>query len=60
MLELVFNTLRNVGLGIFVNGAFALQFSEIEQNLAILAVIEGISLMLVAGYGEIKFRKDKR
>lgn len=57
MLALIFNTIRNIGLGIFVNRAFALQFSKVSQVLAIWAVVEGIALMLFAGYGEIKFKR---
>lgn len=58
MLELIFNTIRNIGLGIFVNGAFALQFSNVSQDLAFYAVIEGISLMFFAGIGEIKIKRS--
>lgn len=58
MLELIFNTGRNIGLGIFVNGAFALQFSEVSQELAFYAVIEGILIMLFSGLGEMKFKRS--
>ena len=57
MLELIFNTTRNIGLGIFVNGLFALQFSEIPQEQAIYALSEGVLIMFFAGYGEIKFKR---
>ena len=57
MLELIFNTGRNIGLGIFVNGAFALQFSDVSQELAIWAIAEGIFVMLMAGFLELKNKK---
>ena len=58
MLELIFNTGRNIGLGIFVNGAFALQFSEVPQSQAIYAIDEGILIMFLSGLGEIKFKRS--
>ena len=57
MLEIIFNTGRNIGLGIFVNGAFALQFSNISQSEAIYAIAEGIIIMLLASFGEMKFKR---
>ena len=48
---------RNIGLGIFVNGAFALQFSNISQSEAIYAIAEGIIIMLLASFGEMKFKR---
>lgn len=59
MLELIYNTGRNIGLGIFVNGAFALQFGENMQEMAVLAVCEGIFIMFLAGYFELKQRRRK-
>lgn len=56
MKKLIFSTLRNIGLGIFVNGAFALQFGE-GGGLAYLAIVEGIAIMLLAGRYEL--RSDK-
>lgn len=53
MKELIFNTLRNIGLGIFVNGAFALQFGDAIMQ-AYWAVAEGIIIMLLAGFMEIR------
>lgn len=58
MLELIFNTGRNIGLGIFVNGAFALQFSEVPKSQAIYAIDEGILIMFLSGLGEIKFKRS--
>ncbi|ENP7015069.1 hypothetical protein ACUFCL_000330 [Campylobacter coli] len=58
MLELIFNTGRNIGLGIFVNGAFALQFSEVPKSQAIYAIVEGILIMFLSGLGEIKFKRS--
>lgn len=49
--------MRNIGLGIFVNGAFALQFTEAGAR-AHGAIFEGIIIMLLAGYTELKL-KDK-
>ncbi|MBQ7136179.1 hypothetical protein [Campylobacter sp.] len=40
---------KNIGLGIFVNGAFAWQFSEATQR-GFLAMIEGIVIMALAIY----------
>ena len=56
MTELVFNTARNIGLGIFVNGAFALQFGEATLQ-GYFAVAEGIIIMLLAGYMELRSKK---
>ena len=53
MLRLIFSTIRNIGLGIFVNGAFALQFVSGEAK-AYWAIAEGIAVMLLAGYAELK------
>lgn len=58
MLEITFNTLRNIGLGIFVNGAFILQFGE-STTSACYAIIEGIVLMFGAGYGELRYKRIK-
>ena len=55
MFSLIFSTLRNIGLGIFVNGAFALQFGD-AKNSAYYAIIEGILIMLFAGYAELKVK----
>lgn len=43
MLEL----LKNIGLGIFVNGAYALQFTD-EFERGLLGSFEGILVMLFA------------
>lgn len=40
---------KNIGLGIFVNGAFAWQFSEATQR-GFLTMIEGIVIMALAIY----------
>ena len=32
MIKIIFNTARNIGLGIFVNGAFALQFGDMSAQ----------------------------
>lgn len=56
MKEIIFNTARNIGLGIFVNGAFTLQFGEVALK-GWLAVAEGIVIMLWAGYLELKEKK---
>ncbi len=56
MIELIFNTARNIGLGIFVNGAFALQFAKVQIE-GYLAVAEGIVIMLLSGYMELRSRK---
>ncbi|MCR8679672.1 MULTISPECIES: hypothetical protein [Campylobacter] len=53
MLRLIFSTIRNIGLGIFVNGTFALKFGD-GGSLAYLAIVEGIEVMLLAGYAELK------
>ncbi|MGQ2715595.1 hypothetical protein ACT6DC_03960 [Campylobacter coli] len=58
MLELIFNTGRNIGLGIFVNGAFALQFSDVPQSQATYAIGEGILIMFLSGLGEIKSKRS--
>lgn len=58
MLELIFNTGRNIGLGIFVNGAFALQFSDVPQSQATYAITEGILIMFLSGLGEIKSKRS--
>ena len=47
MYKLFFSTLRNIGLGIFVNGAFALQFGDLKIE-AYIAIVEGILIMLFA------------
>ncbi|MGP1450914.1 MAG: hypothetical protein ACTTJS_07325 [Wolinella sp.] len=59
MLELIFSTLRNIGLGIFVNGAFALQFAEGDAR-AYGAIAEGIAAMLLAGYAELRAKRSNR
>ncbi|EAH4950151.1 hypothetical protein DZ997_01680 [Campylobacter coli] len=59
MLELIFNTGRNIGLGVFVNGAFALQFSDVPQSQATYAIAEGILIMFLSGLGEIKSKGVK-
>lgn len=46
MLELF----KNIGLGIFVNGAYALQFESGNEALAITATLEGILMMALAIY----------
>ncbi|MGP1580847.1 MAG: hypothetical protein ACTTH5_07510 [Wolinella sp.] len=56
MLELISSTVRNIGLGIFVNGAFALQFTEAGER-AYGAIFEGIVVMLLAGYAELRTRR---
>ena len=56
MYKLFFRTLRNIGLGIFVNGAFALQFGDLKIE-AYIAIAEGILIMLFAGYAELKEKK---
>ncbi|WP_171993858.1 hypothetical protein [Campylobacter mucosalis] len=53
MLRLIFSTIRNIGLGVFVNGTFALQFADGEVK-AYWAIAEGIAVMLLAGYAELK------
>ncbi|HFF9609912.1 TPA: hypothetical protein ACJISO_001692 [Campylobacter coli] len=58
MLELIFNTGRNIGLGIFVNGAFALQFSDVPQSQATYAIAKGILIMFLSGLGEIKSKRS--
>ncbi|HHO2200494.1 TPA: hypothetical protein ACRUML_001840 [Campylobacter coli] len=58
MLELIFNTGRNIGLGIFVNGAFALQFSDVPQSQATYAIAGGILIMFLSGLGEIKSKRS--
>ncbi|EHZ5091062.1 hypothetical protein ACFD9K_001078 [Campylobacter coli] len=58
MLELIFNTGRNIGLGVFVNGAFALQFSDVPQSQATYAIAEGILIMFLSGLGEIKSKRS--
>lgn len=52
MLELF----KNIGLGIFVNGAFAWQFSEATLR-GFLAIIEGVVIMALAIYLERKAKK---
>ena len=56
MYKLFFSTLRNIGLGIFVNGAFALQFGDLKIE-AYIAIAEGILIMFFAGYAELKEKK---
>ncbi|MDD6162792.1 MAG: hypothetical protein PUB35_08450 [Campylobacteraceae bacterium] len=56
MYKLFFSTLRNIGLGIFVNGAFALQFGDLKIK-AYIAIAEGILIMFFAGYAELKEKK---
>ncbi|MFL1707038.1 hypothetical protein ACHJH3_08550 [Campylobacter sp. MOP7] len=56
MTELIFNTARNIGLGIFVNGAFALQFGE-AMTKGYWAVAEGIIIMFLAGFMELRSKK---
>ena len=56
MLELISSTIRNIGLGVFVNGAYAWQFSEVG-NVALWAIVEGVIIMILAGYAEIRSRK---
>lgn len=43
--------LKNIGLGIFINGAFALQFIKADFN-SLAAVIEGIILLGVSIYAK--------
>lgn len=52
MLEL----LKNIGLGIFVNGAFAWQFGDAAAK-GFLALVEGIAIMALAIYIERKAKK---
>ncbi|MBR8464428.1 hypothetical protein KDD93_07605 [Campylobacter sp. faydin G-24] len=52
MLELF----KNIGLGIFVNGAFAWQFSEATSK-GFLAIIEGVAIMALAIHLERKAKK---
>lgn len=59
MVNLILNTCRNIGLGIFVNGAFALQFGA-DFWAGIYAVSEGVAIMLIAGFGELKFAESKK
>lgn len=59
MAELFFSTMRNIGLGVFVNGAFALQFADGDMR-AYGAIAEGIAVMLLAGYAELKIKKDSQ
>ena len=56
ILELFFNTSRNIGLGIFVNGFFALQFANMDLK-AYWAIAEGIIIMLLAGALELRSKK---
>ncbi|WP_180379214.1 hypothetical protein [Campylobacter lanienae] len=42
---------KNIGLGIFINGAFAWQFGEATVK-GFLAIIEGIAIMAIAIYIE--------
>ena len=44
---------KNIGLGIFVNGAFAWQFGEATVK-GFLAILEGIAIMAIAIYIEKK------
>ena len=43
--------IKNIGLGIFVNGAYAWQFPE-SHTKGILAIIEGIVIMAITIYLE--------
>ena len=45
MVELI----KNIGLGIFINGAYALQFVKADFS-AVLAVVEGLALLSFAIY----------
>lgn len=54
MLEL----LKNIGLGIFVNGAYALQFTE-NSFEGFLGSIEGIITMLFAIYTAKIYKKGE-
>lgn len=47
---------KNIGLGIFVNGAFAWQFTEASFK-GFLAIIEGVIIMAIAIYLEKKESK---
>ena len=47
---------KNIGLGIFVNGAFAWQFGEATTK-GLLAIIEGATIMAIAIYLERKANK---
>ncbi|EKA8519282.1 hypothetical protein ACVQ7P_001950 [Campylobacter coli] len=58
MLKLIFNTGRNIGLYIFVNGVFALQFIDVLQSQATYAIAEGILIMFLSGLGEIKSKRS--
>ena len=42
---------KNIGLGIFVNGAFTWQFGEATVK-GFLAILEGIAIMAIAIYIE--------
>lgn len=43
--------IKNIGLGIFVNGAYAWQFTE-SHTKGILAIIEGVVIMAITIYLE--------
>lgn len=48
--------IKNIGLGIFVNGAYAWQFSQ-NADKGFLAIVEGIAIMAIMIY---KQKKDAR
>ncbi|CZE47711.1 Uncharacterised protein [Campylobacter geochelonis] len=45
----MYELIKNIGLGMFVNGAYAWQFSE-ATNKGFLAIIEGVLIMALAIY----------
>ncbi len=51
--------LKNIGLGIFVNGAYALQFTE-NTFEGFLGSLEGIITMLFAIYTPKVLKKEKK
>ena len=59
MLYVLFNTIRNIGLGLFVNGLFLLQFED-NPSEAPIALIEGVFIMLVSGYIEVLLERKRK
>lgn len=57
MLKSLKEALKTIGLGIFVNGAFALQFVE-ATNEALYAVIEGLVLVVISSIGKKSKERD--
>lgn len=51
--------LKNIGLGIFVNGAYALQFTE-NTFEGFLGSLEGIITMLFAIYTPKVLKREKK